>query len=68
MERYCGYLQASLRSHVHPWTNLNHRVLHKAYLEVIDVFYGLKDIASKSTPEKETNYSGCKYYVKHLTS
>jgi hypothetical protein len=65
MERYCGYLQAGLRSRTHPWTNLNNRILHKAYLEIIDIFYGLEDestIASKSSSEKETNYPGCKFY------
>ena len=41
MERYCGYLQAGLRSKTHPWANLNNRVLHKAYIEQIDIFYNL---------------------------
>lgn len=43
MERYCGYLQAGLRSRSHPWANLSNRVLHKAYLDQIDVYYDLDD-------------------------
>lgn len=43
MERYCGYLQAGLRSKTHPWANLSNRVLHKAYIEQIDIFYNLDD-------------------------
>ena len=43
MECYCGYLQAGLRSHTHPWANLNNRLLHKAYLEQIDIYYDLQD-------------------------
>lgn len=43
MERYCGYLQAGLRSRTHPWANLNNRLLHKAYLEQIDIYYDLQD-------------------------
>jgi hypothetical protein len=41
MERYCGYLQAALRSKVSPWADLNNRILHKAYLDQIDIFYDL---------------------------
>ncbi|KAJ7077173.1 hypothetical protein B0H15DRAFT_755284, partial [Mycena belliarum] len=33
MERYCGFLQAGLRSKRFPWANLNNVVLQKAYLE-----------------------------------
>ena len=43
MERYCGYLQAGLRSKTHPWGNLNNRVLHKAYIEQIDIFFDLEN-------------------------
>jgi hypothetical protein len=67
MERYCGHLQAGLRCHVHPWANLNNRVLRKAYLEMVDTFYGLEDAStistSKNTMEKETNYPGCEFYM-----
>ena len=41
MERYCGYLQAGLQSKTHPWENLNNHVLHKAYIEQIDIFFNL---------------------------
>ena len=43
MERYCGYLNAGLRSRQHPWANLNNRILHKAYLEQIDIYYDLEN-------------------------
>ena len=41
MERYCGYLQAGLRSKTHPWANLNNWVLHRAYIEHIDINFNL---------------------------
>jgi hypothetical protein len=41
MERYCGYLQASLKSKISPWADLNSRILHKAYLDQIYIFYDL---------------------------
>ena len=67
MERYCGHLKGKLGCHAHPWTNLNNRILHKAYLEIIDAFYGLEDAstslsASKNGMEKETNFPGCEFY------
>jgi hypothetical protein len=43
MERYCGYLNVGLRSRTHPWANLNNRVLHKAYLDQIDIYYDLEN-------------------------
>lgn len=43
MERYCGYLQSGLKSPSQPWANLNNRILHKAYLEQIDIYYDLED-------------------------
>jgi hypothetical protein len=67
MERYCGYLQAGLRSHSHPWMNLNNRILHKAYMEFTDIFYGLEDqqllMPKPSAVDKETTYPGCKCYL-----
>ncbi|KAF9528667.1 hypothetical protein CPB83DRAFT_727927, partial [Crepidotus variabilis] len=39
MERYCGRLQAGLRSHVYPWANLNNRILGRAYIDAIDLYY-----------------------------
>ena len=62
MECYCGHLQAGLRSHSHPWMNLNNRVLHKAYVEFTDVFYNLEDLVSNPpTVERKITYVGCKY-------
>ncbi len=49
VERYCGYLQAGLKSKVAPWANLNNRILHKAYLEQIDIYYDLVDPFKKTT-------------------
>ncbi|KAJ3506832.1 hypothetical protein NLJ89_g6648 [Agrocybe chaxingu] len=64
MERYCGYLQAGLQSKTHPWSNLNNRVLHKAYLEQIDIYYGLKndlDLTSGELSQVETMFPECEY-------
>ena len=67
MERYCGYLKAGLRSHSHPWMNLNNKILHKAYMEFTDVFYGLEDqqifVSKTSIANKETTYTGCRCYL-----
>ncbi|KAJ7188518.1 hypothetical protein C8R46DRAFT_23318 [Mycena filopes] len=43
MERYCGFLKAGLRSKVHPWANLNNRILNYSYLEQLGVRYDLAD-------------------------
>ena len=51
MERYCGYLQAGLRSRRHPWANLSNRVLHKAYLDQIDVYYDLDGDLTITSPK-----------------
>jgi len=64
MEQYCGYLQAGLRSRNHPWANLNNRILHKAYLEQIDVYYDLEDdltITSKDLHRGEKVFNECKF-------
>ncbi|KJA13854.1 hypothetical protein HYPSUDRAFT_151076, partial [Hypholoma sublateritium FD-334 SS-4] len=55
VERYCGYLQAGLKSKVAPWANLNNRILHKAYLEQIDIYYNLMIISDE-----------CEYFVHML--
>jgi hypothetical protein len=71
MERYCGCLQAGLRCHAHPWTSLNNRILHKAYLEQIDAFFGLEDqltITSKTVQAKETNYASCKFVESYVAT
>lgn len=69
MEWYCGRLQAGLRCHAHPWTSLNNRVLHMAYLEQIDAMFGLKDeltVTSKTVQETETNYPSCKFIRSYI--
>ncbi|KAF7340818.1 hypothetical protein MSAN_02111100 [Mycena sanguinolenta] len=48
MERYCGILQAGLRSKRFPWSNLNNNVLHVAYLEQLNARYDLEDELSRS--------------------
>jgi hypothetical protein len=66
MERYCAYLQAGLRSRSHPWANLNNRVLHKAYLEQIDLYYGLEDdltVTSKELQRGERVFDECGFYL-----
>ena len=72
MERYCGYLQAGLRSRTHPWANLNNRLLHKAYLEQIDIYYDLQDdltiTSSTGLKRGEKIIEGCrclKYILIH---
>jgi hypothetical protein len=65
MERYCGYLQAGLRSRTHPWANLNNRLLHKAYLEQIDIYYDLQDdltiTSSTDLKRGEKIFEGCRF-------
>ena len=67
MEHYCGHLKAGLRSHSHPWMDLNNKILHKAYIEFTDVFYGLEDqqilVPKLSITNEETTYAGCRYYL-----
>lgn len=41
MERYCGYLQAGLKSDRHPWANLNKRIIHQAYVDQVELIYDL---------------------------
>lgn len=65
MERYCGYLQANLRSRTLPWANLNNRVLQKAYLEQIDVRFDLADdltiVSKEELKSRETVFPECGY-------
>ena len=66
MERYCGYVQAGLRSKVAPWANLNNRLIHKAYIEQIDLIYDLEDPFKKrpkNLARGEQIIEGCKIYV-----
>ena len=66
MERYCGYLNAGLRSRRHPWANLNNRVLHKAYLEQIDIYYDLdndlKITSDHHLSQQEKVFKECVYF------
>ena len=63
MEHYCGYLQAGLHSQSHPWANLSNRVLHKAYLDQIDVYYDLDNdltiTSSKDLGRGEKVFDDC---------
>jgi hypothetical protein len=77
MERYCGYLQAGLRSRSHPWANLNNRVLHKAYLDQIDIYYDLEDDLTITSEPKDLRrgekvFDDCRFHffpysMLHLT-
>ena len=42
MERFCGILKLGLRSRVQPWSNLNKRILHMAYLQALASQYDLE--------------------------
>lgn len=67
MERYCGFLKNGLRSKVHPWANLNNRVLNYAYLEQLGVRYDLEDELkvfgqrSSGLSGSEKTYPHCKF-------
>ncbi|EGO29008.1 hypothetical protein SERLADRAFT_412703 [Serpula lacrymans var. lacrymans S7.9] len=56
MEWYCGYLQAGLRSHRFPWSNLNKQVLHAVYLTQLKLKYNLDD-ELKDFHSSQHNYS-----------
>jgi hypothetical protein len=64
MERYCGLLQASLRSKRFPWANLNNNILHVAYLEQLNARYDLESELSRPTTsaatKQEYTYDSCK--------
>ena len=71
MECYCGYrLQSGLWSHVHPWVNLNNCILHKAYIDQIDIYYGLDDelktTLSQGLSCTEWLIEGCTYHLPFL--
>jgi hypothetical protein len=61
MERYCGILQAGLRSKRFPWANLNKNVLHVAYLEQLNARYDVEEELSgrKTLRRAEYVYEGC---------
>lgn len=54
MERFCGYLQAGLRSKRYPWANLNKSVLKLAYLEQLGARYNLENELSTHKRDKST--------------
>lgn len=58
IERFAGMLQASVKSRVHPWTNLSNRNLYLAYLGQLSVKYDLDDELTLANP---TNDEGLKY-------
>jgi hypothetical protein len=67
MERFCGFLQAGLRSRRFPWSNLNKRVLHLSYLSQLKVKFNLKDELEElgqlrrdiELSRNEREYAGC---------
>ena len=65
MERFCGSLKNGLRSKVHPWANLNNRVLQLAYVKLIDHIYGEDNPQlghALSSPRTVNKVPGCKLY------
>lgn len=49
MERFNGQTKKGLRSHTHPWANLDNRVRLRAQLEAVYLYYNLgDDIAASS--------------------
>ena len=67
MERYCGILQAGLRSRQTPWANLNRRLLHMAYLSQLRAKYDLEEelgdahkIRGQEVSKREKSIPGCK--------
>jgi hypothetical protein len=67
MERFCGVLQAGLRSKCFPWANLNNNVLHVAYLEQLNARYDLEAELSSASKmpraaarTREYAYEECK--------
>jgi len=68
LERYCGFLSQGLHSKRQPWSNLNKRVLHMAYLGQLAARYDLDDELSSPSDEirgqlscKERIYDKCTY-------
>ncbi|KAJ7026055.1 hypothetical protein C8F04DRAFT_1298344, partial [Mycena alexandri] len=65
IERYCGILQAALRSRSHPWANLNKIVLHRAYLEQLAARYDLDEELSGPTTRTNGLSNGEFVYAKY---
>ena len=75
MERYCGILQANLRSKSQPWANLNNRLIHTAYLEQLGSRYDLEEELSMVShrvagelSKYERVYPGCTCLVTVILS
>ena len=69
LERFCGILQTGLRSRVHPWSNLNNRVLHMSYLQTLALRYDIDDElsvvgthADDGPRRNERTYPGCEFF------
>jgi len=66
MERFCGFLQAGLRSKTHPWSNLDKRVLHLAYISQLHMKYDLEEVGTlklhgdETLSRNERIYDDCK--------
>ncbi len=67
MERACGDFQHGLRSKSAPWSNLDKRVLHNAYLDQLESRFDLGDELSEvgkrpkgALSRNETITEGCK--------
>lgn len=61
MERYCGILQAGLRSKRFPGANLNNNVLHVAYLEQLIARYDVEDELSRVSSVQKSSASKREY-------
>jgi hypothetical protein len=68
MEQFCGILKSGLHSHVQPWSNLNKRILHMAYLQALAARYDLKSELSvmgfhdnNGERRNEMTYDQCMY-------
>jgi hypothetical protein len=66
MERGCGDFKRNLRSRSAPWSNLDKRVLHSAYLDQLGSRYNLEDELSEvgkrpkgTLLRKEVEKDGC---------
>ncbi|KAJ7777637.1 hypothetical protein DFH07DRAFT_911583 [Mycena maculata] len=61
VERYCGFLQAGIRSKRFPWANMNNRILRHAYLEQLGARYDLEDELSTVSSRKKGELSRFEY-------
>lgn len=68
MERICGDFQRNLRSKSSPWSNLNKRVLHGAYLDQLESRFDLGEELEQvgcrppgSLTRGEKVFPDCKY-------